>query len=204
MDSTTSRLRKTFRYPTDTSDTDSIPEAMDEEEQENLIKNLHEQNTNLNIQYTRILLALPLVCILPYLSALFALQTTFLSILSISSLLSTAWMVFVLPSGETGIYMLDNLNNTPATLDDGGVEYSKRVVHPEGPIRQYLPYLNVGLCLLLGVLGKLVRERGDGMWWVLSWLPAAVYVIVVCGKFVMGGVDPGRELEGLRYGFKGA
>ena len=100
--------------------------------------------------------------------------------------------------------MLDNLNNTPATLDDGGVEYSKRVVHPEGPIRQYLPYLNVGLCLLLGVLGKLVRERGDGMWWVLSWLPAAVYVIVVCGKFVMGGVDPGRELEGLRYGFKGA
>ncbi|TVY87114.1 hypothetical protein LAWI1_G004263, partial [Lachnellula willkommii] len=200
MDSTTSRLRKTFRYP-------PIPRTLIPyqklwmkkmcTEQENLIKTLHEQNTNLNIQYTRILLALPLVCILPYLSALFAAQTTFLSILSISSLLSTAWMVFVLPAGETGISMLDKLNNTPAKLDGGGVEYPKRVVNSDGPIRQYLPYLNLGLCLLLGVLGKLVRERGDGMWWVLSWLPGAVYVIVVCGKFVMGGVDPGRELEGL-------
>ncbi|TVY48386.1 hypothetical protein LOCC1_G000932 [Lachnellula occidentalis] len=204
MDLTTSRLRKTFRYPTDTSDTDSLPEVMDEEEQENLIKNLTKQNTSLNIQYTRILLALPLVCILPYLSALFAQPTTLLSILSISSLLSTAWMVFVLPSGETGISSLDKLNNTPAILSDGGVENPKRVMDSEGPMRQYLPYLNVGLCLLLGVLGKQMRERGDGMWWVLSWLPAAVYVIVLCGKFVMGGVDPGMELEGLRYEFRGA
>jgi len=107
----------------------------------------------------------------------------------------------VLPSGETGINFLDKLN-TPGKGDDG-VDYPKRV-SAEGPIRQHLPYLNIGLCVMLGVLGKLVNERGDGMWWVLSWLPGSVYLIVVCGKFVMGGVDPGRELDGLRYGFKGA
>lgn len=75
-------------------------------------------------------------------------------------------------------------------------------MYAEGPIRQYLPYLNIGLCLVLGVLARMVSV-GEGAWWVLGLLPGGVYGIVLCGKFVMGGVDPG-ELDGLRYGFKGA
>jgi len=151
-------------------------------EQENLIRNLRAQNENLNTQYTRILLLLPLVCILPYLSTL----ASQLSLLSISSLLSTAYLVFSLPSGETGIFFLDTLNGE---RDSDG-----------GPIKKYLPYLNLALCGALVVLGKLKREE----WWILSWLPLGVQGIVLCGKWVMGGVDPGRELEGLRYGYKGA
>jgi hypothetical protein len=70
----------------------------------------------------------------------------------------------------------------------------------EGPIKTYLPYLNLALSAALVVLGKLKKEE----WWILAWLPLGVQGIVLCGKWVMGGVDPGRELEGLRYGYKGA
>jgi hypothetical protein len=50
----------------------------------------------------------------------------------------------------------------------------------------------------LGILAK------EDEWWVLRVLPTGVYTVVLLGKWVMGGVDPERELGGLRYEFKGA
>lgn len=73
----------------------------------------------------------------------------------------------------------------------------------DGPVRKYLPYLNLGLCVVLVLLGALVGKRGE-IWMGFGWLPAGVYGVVVLAKWVMGSVDPEEELGELKYDFKGA
>jgi len=71
----------------------------------------------------------------------------------------------------------------------------------------YLPYLNAVLAALLalaGFVGQRAREgqaERDGIWFAL--LPGLVFGVVIVAKGIMGSVDVG-ELEGLRYGYKGA
>ncbi|TGO55401.1 hypothetical protein BOTNAR_0245g00060 [Botryotinia narcissicola] len=110
MEQTTSRLRKTFRYPTDNDSDDSLPDALDEEEQDNLIQHLATLHTKYNTIYTRFLLCLPLISIIPYLLTLFSPITSLLSILSITSLLSTAFLIYSLPPEKTSISFLDKIN----------------------------------------------------------------------------------------------
>jgi hypothetical protein len=221
MEQTTARLRKTFHYPADNDSEDSLPEALDEEgllfqpstthyitnkftEQEHLIQTLQTQNANFNVIYTRILLALPIISIIPYLITIFSPPTTLLSLLSITSLLSTTFLLFTLPPSETGISFLDALNKPKAPLS----RQERLQIQDSGPIRQYLPILNLGLCIVLGGLGMVVGRNLEGkrdeLWLGFGWLPAGVYTVALVGKWVMGSVDPEAELGGLRYGYKGA
>ena len=60
----------------------------------------------------------------------------------------------------------------------------------------------MGLISLIGVLlGS--RGVGEGLGTLYALLPAGVLGIVVVVKLEMGSVDV-RELEGLKYGYKGA
>ncbi|KAI0809347.1 hypothetical protein GGR55DRAFT_649580 [Xylaria sp. FL0064] len=76
----TTRLRRTFAYPSDAtttspssydSDSDGGP-ALDEQEQEELIQSLVQQNAKRNAQFRLFLLALPAISTLPYLLVLFS------------------------------------------------------------------------------------------------------------------------------------
>lgn len=136
-------------------------------------------------------LALPLVSSLLYLPALFAPTTSLLSLLSISSLLSTAYLLFILPPETTAIPFLDALNGRTESSGHGG------------PILTYLPYLNIGLVVMLSILG-LVSKGRDELWFGFGWVPAVVLGMVMLAKVVMASVDPEAELEDLKYGFKGA
>ncbi|KAF8863497.1 hypothetical protein BDZ45DRAFT_763436 [Acephala macrosclerotiorum] len=205
MYQTTARLRKTFHYPTDNDEEDDLPEALDEEEQEQLIHTLHQQNIQTNNTYRLALLSLPLLSLIPYLPSLLVARTAFLALLSVTSLLSTAFLLYVLPPGEIGIAFLDHLN-APLPLKKGkGVagRLDLLVGGDDGPVRKYLPYLNLGLCVVLVPLGALVGGRGE-IWMGFGWLPAGVYGVMMLAKWVMGSVDPEGELGELRYGFKGA
>ncbi|RAL64064.1 hypothetical protein DID88_003252 [Monilinia fructigena] len=155
MEQTTSRLRKTFHYPTENDSDDSLPEALDEEEQENLIQHLTALHTKYNTLYTRILLCLPLISIIPYFLTLFNPTTSLLSILSITSLLSTAFLIYTLPAEKTAISILDNLNQS-----DKNSTLSKIRVNgvDNGPLETYLPTLNLVLSLVLGILGALLSN----------------------------------------------
>ncbi|KUJ18099.1 uncharacterized protein LY89DRAFT_781193 [Mollisia scopiformis] len=197
MNQTTARLRKTFHYPHDNSSSDSLPEALDEEEQENLIHTLTTQNAMTNTLYRHVLLALPLLSILPYLPSLFLPppQTALLSLLAVTSLLSTAYLLNSLPPESTGFQFLDALNRGTGT--GKGRERGR---DEGGPVKRYLPWLNLGLCAVVAVAGL----GGKGEWVGFGWVPGCVLGVVVVGKWVMGGVDPEGELGGLRYGFKGA
>jgi len=205
MQQTTSRLRKAFHYPTDNDSDDTLPEVIDEEEQENLIRTLQQETTTRNAQYTTILLATSVLSVLPYLPSLFQPQTTLLSLFSITSLLSTSYMLYIFPPGATGIPVLDSLSapapsgSTPSTAS----KHLLRVQAEQGPIAQYLPYLNLGLCVLLVLVGWLARGE-EILWWGFAELPAGLYTAVLVAKVVMGGVDPEAELRGLKYEFKGA
>lgn len=67
----------------------------------------------------------------------------------------------------------------------------------------YLPYLNLALVTVLGLLGLVFKGREE-VWWGFGWLPAGVYGVILVAKFLMGSVNPEAELETLRYEFKGA
>lgn len=160
---------------------------------------MNQENIARNKQYTALFLVFPLASILPYLPTLFAPRTAFLSLLSISSLLYTAYLLYVFPYGVTGISILDSLNNNTS-----GSDVSKHLATGDGgPLAKYLPYLNVGLSMLLVVAGWVFRGREE-LWWGFGGLPAGVYVGVLMAKVVMGSVDPEGELSRLKYEFKGA
>ncbi|KAJ9141880.1 hypothetical protein NKR23_g7502 [Pleurostoma richardsiae] len=202
---TTARLRRTFRYPAD-EDSPDTPEAMDEEEQEDLVRTLAAQNAARNAQFRQLLLALPLLSAAPYLLALLrpspsSSSSPSVSLLALSSLASTAYLLYVLPPTLTGIPYLDR-RGSRAGAGRGEREGGK----PSSPLEQHLPYLNLALCGVLVLAGLLTgRGKGAGALGALgNYLPAAVYGVVLLAKTVMAGVDPEAELGGLKYEYKGA
>ncbi|RYP93714.1 hypothetical protein DL770_000086 [Monosporascus sp. CRB-9-2] len=221
IQNTTARLRRTFAYPTDDDAPSSLSEdtaALDEQEQEELIASLSEQNAARNAQFRLFLLALPVFSALPYLVALFRGgpgASVLIAALGLSSLASTAWMLYALPPGVTGIATLDVL---VAGDGDGAAKATGPGAHrhqgnhalswtaQRSPLESYLPYLNIALCAVLVLTGLLTKSAAVGQWGHvgLGNLPAVVYAVILVAKAVMGGVDPERELSGLRYGYKGA
>ncbi|KAF7953172.1 hypothetical protein EAE96_006388 [Botrytis aclada] len=196
MEQTTSRLRKTFRYPTDNDSDDSLPEALDEEEQDNLIQHLATLHTQYNTIYTRFLLCLPLISIIPYLLTLFSPTTSLLSILSITSLLSTAFLIYSLPPEKTSISLLDKINQPSKDSPRSKIKVLGANSVDNGPLQTYLPILNLVLSLILGILGTIIKskyqsksrmsEAETNIWWTgFEWLPLGIYAVVLLAKTVM-------------------
>ncbi|KAM0455786.1 hypothetical protein ACHAPV_002874 [Trichoderma viride] len=218
------RLRRTFQYPND-SDSDS-PEAMDEQEQDNLIQTLASQNASQNETLARTLIALPLLSLIAYIRPLLNPATTSFAIFCTTSLLATAFLLYRLPPAQTGIPIIDAWasgsssaggrgRSSAASSLVGGLRSSRNSLggllgrggmDTRSPLEKILPYLNLGLVALLILMG-LVRgdERGGGFGWVsMGNIPGLVYSVVLTAKIVMAGVDPERDLGSLRYGYKGA
>ena len=73
------------------------------------------------------------------------------------------------------------------------------------PLDVFLPYLNLGLAVLVMLLGLLPRHTADHFVLIgMGYLPALVYAVALIAKVVMGSVDPEAELSKLKYDFKGA
>ncbi|KIH91484.1 hypothetical protein SPBR_02014 [Sporothrix brasiliensis 5110] len=213
----TARVRRAFRYTTDDDDAAHLdePEVLDEEEQDTLIQSLVEQNQKRNEQFRQVLLAIPALAVVPFLIACFTSSspsTAIVSMLGISSLGATAFLVHQQSPTKTGIRVLDawsgadikgkgrETSGAPLRLSD----WSGAGGRPP-PLEVYLPFLNLGLCAVL--LLSLFVSRGapsSTPYRLLGSLPAAVYGVVLVSKVTMAGVDPERELGRLRYEYKGA
>ncbi|MCJ1299374.1 hypothetical protein MMC08_002166 [Hypocenomyce scalaris] len=188
------RLRNAFKYSIDNSDDDDEPMELDEEEQEKLIAKLRRENEERNRQFMIIFSAIPVTSVLAFLPAIMtsaSLHPKFVSLLAITSLLSTAYILVFIPSQRP---------------PEPGSKRPMRHLEPvPGPLHQYLSYLNAGLSLLLGLYAIGFRGRNgvhDGFW-MLCLLPGLVFSIIVVARRVMLSVDV-SELEGLKYGYKGA
>ncbi|CAI4218194.1 unnamed protein product [Parascedosporium putredinis] len=100
----TTRLRKPFAYQD--SDSDSLPSAIDEEEQESLIQNLSLKNSSQNTTFRQLLIAIPILSAVPFLlpSPLLSLLTR---LLAIKSLLATSFLIYALRPEDTGFDALN-------------------------------------------------------------------------------------------------
>ncbi|KAM4060627.1 hypothetical protein HRG_001823 [Hirsutella rhossiliensis] len=203
---TTARLRRTFHYPDD-SDSDSQPDAIDEQEQEDVIARLAAENTARNARFRRLLVALPLLAALPYLPLLVRPRVSLLALLALTSLSATAYLLHRLPPHLTGIAPLDAWTRV-APSRDARAALRPRPPLPTAhgsPLETYLPYLNAGLAAVLVLMGMLTgRGTGSFGWVGVGNLPAIVYSVVLAAKIVMASVDPERELSALKYDYKGA
>jgi len=188
------RLRKTFQYPSD-ADSEDEPTDLDEQEQEELITSLHTRDESSNLFYQRAFLSLPLLSTLVYLPALvFALpaRQVLLAFLSISSLLCTAYILHFIPP------------RAASNPDSKGKRPLFRTqAHPDGPIEEYLPWLNAALSSIMALAAVLAWRKGLLDEALRNALPAAVFVVVVIARRQMAPLDI-AELERLRYEYKGA
>lgn len=215
-----------------------------ESEQESLIQVLAEQNASTNQQYQILLLALPILSSIPYILALFRPSMLLVGLLGLTSLTSTVYLLFSLPITDTGIPPLDAWarSGSKASTDEiddisaiasgssarpsglGALNENRRrrrqtnsmsFKAPKSPLVKHLPYLNVGLCVILILSGVLANQVGgdeDGGsphhhqfgWLGLGNLPAIVYGVILVAKMVMASVDPEKELQKLRYEYRGA
>ena len=99
----TTRLRRTFAYPTE-SDSDDPPD-LDEEHQEALLSTLQTQDEATSTLYRNLFLALPVLTSLAWLPTLFSASNvteTFVALISVVLPGIAAWVLWVYPiTGET-------------------------------------------------------------------------------------------------------
>lgn len=212
----TTRLRKTFKYPSDSEDSDVSRDEMDEQgepppgfggrssdnrlgranisipEQESLIAKLRESEAKQNAQYNLIFAILPLTIIPLFLIYLpsSSPSAALLCLLAITSLISTSYTM----------RYLQMASNSPARSNPLGLEV-------DGPIERYLPYMNGGIvCLLLFASWSLKgRQESQEGFWIFLLLPAIMLAMVLVARKSMADVE--AELTGLdkmKYNYKGA
>jgi hypothetical protein len=177
-------LRKTFKYPTEDDDSDA---ELDDEHQERLIEDLRTTSAASSIFYRKLFLVLPLS------AALFALYTflterRLTALLSLSSLACTAYILHYMPlkpadkKGKTAMY---------------------KVNIAKSPLEQFLPILNAGMVALLTIAVVVSWKRGQQEVAVREGLAVIVWVVAMYVRWEARGIDL-EELEGRRYGLKGA
>ncbi|GKU17402.1 unnamed protein product [Fusarium langsethiae] len=78
-------------------------------------------------------------------------------------------------------------------------------VETRSPLETYLPFLNIGLGVVLILMAWAIgRTKSEAVWPGMGYLPLVVYAIILISKMVMSSVDPEKELASLKYDYKGA
>jgi hypothetical protein len=191
------RLRKTFKYPEDSSDDDG-PHELDEIEQESLIEDLRDRNVAQNQLYT---LAFTIVALLPtpvYIYQFLKPSSTapfrFLTLLSISSLLLTAYDIYFRFPNSRRV----DKGKKPLRNSDTSWWSPRRKEYFDLHVTLWNIYLAVGV-LVLGFL-KIFYDANYAFNW---YIPAAIVAIGAVARQTMAEVDI-SSLEKLKYGYKGA
>lgn len=227
------RLRKTFKYPSDDEGSHHSRDELDEEEQEALISNLQSQSQISNATYVIIFTLLPLI-----LTPLFTYHLIFsssnqarvrlLSLLAITSLFASSFSMFFLSSidGTDARARLDrrqkqlsrstfaavqtnNTFNAVATKIMDKLDDLRLDLDADGPLLQALPILNGIMSVLLAfaawmLQGRTIRGVPEYMWLYLILPGAMCGMTTIARRSIMDEERGLRELRGMRYGYKGA
>ncbi|PGG98316.1 hypothetical protein GX51_06878 [Blastomyces parvus] len=186
-------LRRTFRYP-DSESENETRDGLDEQEQEEVIQELLRRDEDRNAQYRLMFTALPLASAFLYLP--YILSSTWsgrlFCLLSITSLISTAYMM--------KYFRLER-------PDPKGKRPIRDTEAEQGPmiVRQHLSTANTVICALLSVIAFYAANQTSqaDIFWALYLVPGVVFLLVWVSRRIMVSVDI-KELEGLRYEYKGA
>jgi hypothetical protein len=168
----TTRLRKAFRYPSE-SDSDNDPDELDEEHQERLIADLQAQDAAKNEFYRKAFSAIPILTSVFFLyTAITASKAreTLVAFLCISSSLCTAYVLYFIPAEAP---------------DKKGKKPVYRAEASKSPIEAYLPPLNdilAGVLLIASGIGWLKVPREEP--WKEA-LPASKYTLHDVDKYIL-------------------
>jgi hypothetical protein len=210
----TTRLRKTFKYPSESEDSDGSRDELDDEgnthanipsftqngstdqhspEQESLISKLRSSEAEQNAQYNLIFSILPLTVILPFLFYLPSCtpRTALFCLLAVTSLCSSSFIMRYLPMGSP---------NARGRAREINVEI-------DGPVEMYLPYLNGGVSGLLLLASWSLKRHTDSQegLWVFLLLPAIMFAMIMIARKSMADVEAGiSQLDSMKYNYKGA
>ena len=181
-----------------------------------MITELRESEQRLNLIFTRLFTIFPIWLVLVYMPPTygkFGGVGTSIPLLAATSLFCTAWTMNYVPAGKTGIYPLDkvieNIKDPASEKVKGKRPVPTYAANPlgsgEGPVQRYLPVLNACLALLvlLSVYLGAGTTSGGFAKSVIGCLPALSLAMISAAKVMLGGIGV-EELEGLRYGYKGA
>lgn len=195
------RLRKTFRYP---SESDSEPDDLDEEHQEALLTSLKTQDDAKNALYRKLYLSIPLLATLYFFGTIFTATSArkrLLSLLSLSSLLSTAWILHFLPIQTPG-------------------RKGRRM--EKSPVERYILRLDAGLAglIFLSALASWRRGAVEDAWKealpggmllcglesdlvVADFMLVVIFLLTMFVRQQLAPIDL-EELQKARYELKGA
>ncbi|KAK8204285.1 hypothetical protein BKA81DRAFT_361743 [Phyllosticta paracitricarpa] len=204
------RLRKAFRYPTDSdADSDDPVEGIDEEEQAQLIARLRAQDAARTTFYRRAFLSLPALSALLYLRPLFApssFSECLTALLALTSLAASGWVLCCVPLAAAAPSAFE-LSGGPRGAGVGDksplahwVQALGLLPDGDGPLERYIGLLNA---FVAGVVALNCWAAGDrvGEW--EGWVPGIVLGLVFLVRSQLAPVDV-AGLEKLRYGYKGA
>ena len=184
-------------------------------EQDHLLQDLQASETSNNAIYTMVFTVLPLIVVLPflwYLSRSTTKSMALLCLLSVTSLISSAYIMYMIPV-STALGSLSGITRTSSTAHQrrqhgaGFSQTSFLLTSDESPVNQYLPWLNAFISALLFLASWAHRSRSDvpeGLWLFLL-LPGLVFGMVFMATRSMAEVHTGlSDLRRMRYGYKGA
>ena len=144
----TTRLRKAFRYPSESDSEDEL----DEEHQERLIADLKAQDEQKNNLYSKAFVSIPAFGALFFLYTFIVASTArqrLIALLGLSSMACTAYILHFMP-----IEAPDKKGKRPVY----------QVEADKGPVERYIVYLNAalaGLLLIAAALSWRRRNRED-------------------------------------------
>ena len=149
----TTRLRKAFRYPSE-SDSDNEPDELDEEHQEKLIATFQAEDAQKSNLYRHAFVSIPLISALFFLYTFIVASNTrqrLIALLSVSSMISSAYISTFMPI------------ESPARK---GKRPVYQVEAAKGPVERYMILLNASLVGLLLVAAALSWRKGfnDDAW----------------------------------------
>ncbi len=142
----TTRLRKAFRYPSE--DDHESNDELDEEHQEKVIADLQVQDAQKNELYRKGFATLPVLAAVFFLYTFVAARSSkqrLISLLSVSSLVCSAYILYFLPIERP---------------DKKGKRPLYRVQAEKGPVESYLLYMNAALAGLLLLAATLSWRKG--------------------------------------------
>ncbi|CAO2658647.1 Nn.00g063700.m01.CDS01 [Neocucurbitaria sp. VM-36] len=214
------RLRKTFKYPSESDDEDAVEAGMDEQDKAHLISTLASHDTSATHTYTLLLLILPLAPVLLYLPRLSRLSTIPPTLLAIASLLASAYTLYFLPLPPVEPDMHDNTSDpkkkrtAESTRAYGSkvAPWEKQAVKPgrrpvpyvsdevADGLAEYIVMVNRAVCGALALV-ELWQGRGwsEGLMVGGGYLPGLICMIVLYARTELRIIDM-DELERLRAG----